>query len=47
MGSTKDFPSDVDLRRSLIEMNKWNTYKKGLCKSIRSEKVNRNRSMED
>ena len=46
MAYSKDFPSDKDLRKSLIEMNKWTTYKKGLTKSIASEKKNRNNSME-
>jgi CRP-like cAMP-binding protein len=46
MANTKSFPEDIDLRRSLIEMNKWNTYKKGLTKSIASERNNRKNSME-
>lgn len=41
LNMSKVFPSDIDLRRSLIEMNKWNAYKKGLTKSVRSEKHNR------
>ena len=28
--NAKQFPADIDLRKSLIEMNKWNAYKKGL-----------------
>ena len=43
---SKDFPPDKDLRKSLIEMNKWTTYKKGLTKSIKSEKKNRINSIE-
>ena len=28
--NAKQFPADIDLRKSLIEMNKWTSYKKGL-----------------
>lgn len=28
--NAKQFPSDMDLRKSLIEMNKWTSYKKGI-----------------
>ena len=43
---SKPFPSDVELRKSLIEMNKWNKFKNGLTKSVRSEKHNRIYSIE-
>ena len=43
---SKPFPSDVDLRKSLIEMNKWNAYKQGLTKSVKSEKYNRKYSID-
>lgn len=46
MNFSKPFPSDKDLRRSLIEMNKWKAYKQGLTKSVRAEKHNRTYSID-
>ena len=47
MKASKYFPSDIDLRRSLIEMDKWNSFKTGITVSVRSEKHNRDNSMEN
>ena len=44
--NAKQFPADIDLRKSLIEMNKWTAYKKGLTQSIKAEKMNRRKNME-
>lgn len=36
----KAVPSDIDLRRAFIEMNRWNEYKTGMTKSVKAEMVN-------
>ena len=41
MNYTKPFPSDRDLRKSLIEMKKWTEYKQKLQKSCLSDKYNK------
>lgn len=33
-------PEDAELRRALIEMNRWNQYKWAVTKSIKSERYN-------
>jgi hypothetical protein len=45
--ASKYFPTDQDLRRSLIEMDKWSAFKTGVTVSVRSEKHNREKSMEN
>lgn len=45
--ASKYFPSDKDLRRSLIEMDKWTTFKNGVTVSVCAEKHNREKSMEN
>ena len=38
---SKMTPSDQDLRRALIEMNRWNFYKESLTKSIKAQQINK------
>lgn len=57
MGLGKDFaesfirfskmtPDDKDLRRALIEMNRWNFFKEGMTKSVKANKINKTQSFE-
>lgn len=34
---SKMTPIDTDLRRALIEMNKWNNFKTGVTKSVKAD----------
>ena len=43
---SKMTPDDKDLRRALIEMNRWNFFKDGMTKSIIASKINKTRSFE-
>lgn len=43
---SKMIPSDKDLRRANIEMNRWNYFKIGLTKSIKAEQVNKQKTQE-
>ena len=43
---SKMIPTDRDLRRANIEMNRWNYFKIGITKSIKAEQVNKNKTQE-
>lgn len=37
---SKVIPDDKELRRALVEMHRWNTYKTSMTKSIKANQVN-------
>ena len=43
---SKVVPSDSDLRRATIEMNRWTQYKVGLTKSIKADQYNKRKPID-
>jgi len=44
---SKMTPDDVDLRRALIEMNRWNFFKNGITMSVKADQVNKKHNFEE
>lgn len=37
---SKVIPEDVDLRKALVEMQRWSTYKSEIIRSVKADQVN-------